>query len=67
MLEIRQNCVTRFNSTVVLMPVSKVDSKCFNLSIKVEPFLSLENVGKPNLTPPDFWKEITSSEEAVSK
>ncbi len=51
------------------MPISssKVDSKSFNLSLKVEEFLKLENYGKPNLTPPDFWKQLSSSEEAVSR
>ncbi|XP_064406561.1 uncharacterized protein LOC135351490 isoform X2 [Halichondria panicea] len=50
------------------MPISssKVDSKCFNLCLKVEEFLKLENYGKPNLTPPDFWKQLSNSEEAVS-
>ncbi len=49
------------------MPVSKVDSKCVNLCLKVDEFLKLENYGKPNLTPPEFWKQLASSEEAVSR
>ena len=50
-----------------IMPVSKVDSKCFNLTKKVDTFLSLGNVGKNDLTPPDFWKELAQSEETVSR
>lgn len=51
------------------MPVhgSKVDSRCFSLSTRVEAFLSLESAGKPPDVPPDFWKEVTRSPEAVSK
>ena len=49
------------------MPQSKIDSKCFNLTKKVDEFLSLSNVGRTDLTPPGFWKELASDEEAVSR
>lgn len=49
------------------MPQSKIDSKCFNLTKKVDHFLSLSNVGRTDLTPPGFWKELASDEEAVSR
>ena len=49
------------------MPQSKIDSKCFNLTKKVDNFLSLSNVGRTDLTPPGFWKELASDEEAVSR
>ena len=49
------------------MPVSKVDSRCFNLSQKINQFLSLESASRFDLTPPEFWKEIVQSEEAVSR
>lgn len=49
------------------MPVSKVDSRCFNLSQTVDQFLCLGNANKTNLTPPDFWKELVQSEAAVSR
>lgn len=49
------------------MPVSKVDSRCFNLSQKINQFLSLENASRFDLTPPEFWKEIVQNEEAVSR
>lgn len=49
------------------MPQSKIDSKCFNLTKKVDSFLSLSNVGRTDLTPPGFWKELASDEEAVSR
>ena len=49
------------------MPQSKIDSKCFNLTKKVDEFLSLSNVGRTDLTPPGFWKELSSDEEAVSR
>jgi len=49
------------------MPVSKVDARCFNLSRRVDEFLSLGNANKTDLTPTDFWKEIVQSEEAVSR
>lgn len=49
------------------MPVSKVDSRCFNLSQKIDQFLSLGNANKTDLTPPDFWKELVQSEDVVSR
>jgi hypothetical protein len=49
------------------MPQSKIDSKCFNLTKKVDQFLSLSNVGRTDLTPPGFWKELASNEETVSR
>ena len=49
------------------MPQSKIDSKCFNLTKKVDVFLSLSNYGRTNLAPPDFWKELARDEEAVSR
>lgn len=49
------------------MPQSKIDSKCFNLTKKVDKFLSLSNVSRTDLTPSGFWKELASNEEAVSR
>ena len=49
------------------MPVSKVDSRCFNLSQRIDQFLSLSNASKTNITPPDFWKDLVQSEDAVSR
>ena len=50
------------------MPTSKIDSKCFNLTTKVDAFLSLENaVGRPLPVPQDFWRELTLSQDTVSR
>ena len=49
------------------MPQSKIDSKCFNLTKKVDKFLSLSNFSRTDLTPPDFWRELATDEETVSR
>lgn len=51
------------------MPVvSKVDSKCVNVTRKLDALLSLANTGgKPPPAPQDFWKELAQSPDNVSR
>ena len=52
------------------MPVngpSKVESNCLAMCGRVEPFTSLGSGRRERKVPPNFWGELASDPEAVSK
>lgn len=51
------------------MPVHgpKVESQCLNMCTRVEPFLGMGLLGKGQEIPANFWQELATNHEAVSK
>ena len=45
----------------------KIDQKCLSLCAEVDCFLSLEVLKKGYATPTDFWKELDSGPDTVSR